>query len=159
MPHYHGTQEIFYAVLQECRKARRKDIQIMREKFMRFMQGRYGMDGFSRFLLAVGAVCLLLSSLFHVRFLNYVCWVLLIYLYFRMFSRNIQKRYAEGVAYERAKAKVKAFFKGDRSMIDQAKMYRIFKCPKCSQKIRVPRGKGKIEITCPKCSGTFRKRT
>ena len=55
----------------------------MREKFMRFMQGRYGMDGFSRFLLAVGAVCLLLSSLFHVRFLNYVCWVLLIYLYFQ----------------------------------------------------------------------------
>lgn len=131
----------------------------MRDKIMRFMQGRYGMDNFSRFLLAVGVVCLFLSSLFRVKVLNYVCWILLIYLYFRMFSKNVQKRCTENLAYERAKAKVKASFQEGLRVLRQAKTHRIFKCPQCEQKIRVPRGKGKIEITCPKCRHRFIKRT
>ena len=131
----------------------------MKEKFMRFMQGRYGIDNFSRFLLVVGIVCLVISGLFRIPVLNYVCWILLIYLYFRMFSKNLTKRYEEERAYERVKAKVKAFFKGDRSVIEDVKTHRIFRCPQCRQKIRVPRGKGKIEITCPKCSMKFIKRT
>lgn len=131
----------------------------MRDKFTQFMQGRYGIDSFSKFLLVAGIVCMFLSRLFHSVLLNLACWGLLIYLYFRMFSKNISKRYAEEQAFLRTKEKVKAFFKRDGRIVEDSKTHRIYRCPQCKQKIRVPRGKGKIEITCPKCSRKFIKRT
>lgn len=130
-----------------------------RDKFSQFMRGRYGMDSFSRFLMTVGIVCLLLSALFDIPFFNFACWALLIYLYFRMFSRNISARYAEEQEYIRIREKVKAFLRRDKKVIDDSRTHRIYKCPQCKQKIRVPRGKGRIEITCPKCGRKFIKRT
>lgn len=130
-----------------------------RNRFSQFMQGRYGMDSFTRFLLVLSMACLILSSLFQSTIFSIACWGLLIYMYFRVFSRNITARYAEEQKYIRIKEDVKAYIRRDKSVIDADKAHRIYRCPQCRQKIRVPRGKGRIEITCPKCSRKFIKRT
>ena len=86
-------------------------------------------------------------------------WILLIWMYYRMFSKNIRKRCEEERMYMDTKEKVVRFCKGDKSVISDSKTHKIYRCPHCRQKIRVPRGKGKIEITCPSCRSKFIKRT
>ena len=74
----------------------------MKEKFIRFMQGRYGVDQLSKFILILGLVFVVISALFNnaLSLLTYILgWVMVIYCYFRIFSRNIPKRYAENQAY------------------------------------------------------------
>lgn len=76
-------------------------------------------------------------------------WGCLIYAYFRMFSRNVRKRYDENVRFLNKTAKIRGFFKSQKNLMAQRKDYHIYTCPGCKQKIRIPRGKGKIEIRCP----------
>lgn len=125
------------------------------------MQGRYGVDAFSKFLLWVAVACVLLSSIFRNEIFSILSLALLIYSYMRIFSRNYQKRYAENQKYMEIAGRVKGFFKGNARPSIQArdKEHKIFKCPACGQKTRVPRGKGKIEIVCPRCGNKFIKRT
>ena len=135
----------------------------MKEKFMRFMQGRYGVDQFSKSMLIAGLVVILLSSFFTRTgagtLFYFLGWVLIIYCYFRIFSRNISKRYAENQAYFAKTYKIRTFFQRQKNSLNQRKVYHIYKCPGCKQKIRIPRGKGKIEIRCPKCGTTFIKKS
>ena len=130
-----------------------------RDKFSQFMRGRYGMDSFSRFLMTVGIVCLLLSALFDIPFFNFACWALLIYLYFRMFSRNISKMYAQNQKFLNIRYKAVAKWNKTKNHMKQRKVYRFYKCPSCKQKVRVPKGKGRICITCPKCRTEFVKKS
>lgn len=135
----------------------------MKEKFMRFMQGRYGVDQLSKALLVIGLISILLASFFRGSlvgtFFYYVGWFLIIYCYFRMFSKNVSKRYAENQAYLAKSYKIRYFFAKQKDLFRQRKQYHIYKCPGCSQKIRIPRGKGKIEICCPKCGTKFIKKS
>ena len=130
----------------------------MKEKFYRFMQGRYGADNLSRFLMILVLICFVLS-LFGADILYPVTILFLIYTYFRMFSRNLYKRRKENSVYMQYEYKVKQFFLRKKQHLQQRKTYHIYKCPSCGQKIRIPRGKGKIEIRCPKCSHTFIKKS
>ena len=131
----------------------------MKEKFYRFMQGRYGVDQFSKFLTLVGIILFVLSKLMGGFIFYFIGLALILYAYFRMFSKNIAKRYGENQKYLFYKDKVKFFFNKEKSKIQGRKTHRIFKCPSCKQKVRVPKGKGKIEITCPKCRTKFIKRS
>lgn len=135
----------------------------MKEKLVRFMQGRYGVDTFSKFLLVLGLVVVLLSSFFAGKTVGTICyvlgWVLIIYCYFRMFSKNVTKRYAENQSFMARTYKIRCFFQRQKNLFKQRKAYHIYKCPGCGQKIRIPRGKGKIEVRCPKCSNTFIKKS
>lgn len=126
-----------------------------RERLQRFMYGRYGMDGFGQFLLWTAIGCMLLSMLVKTPILNTLSLVLLIWGYFRMFSRNIQKRYQENCTYYRYVNKVKDFFKKQKSYMQQRKTHHIYKCPQCHQKIRIPKGKGKVAIRCKRCGTEF----
>ena len=130
----------------------------MKEKFYRFMQGRYGGDQLSRFLMILTVACMVLS-LFGADFFYIIVFALLIYSYFRIFSRNRYKRQAENAVYLKYEYKVRQFFATWKRDMAQRKTHHIYRCPSCRQKIRVPRGKGKIEIRCPKCSNTFIKRS
>ena len=130
----------------------------MKEKFYRFMQGRYGGDQLSRFLMILTVACMVLS-LFGADFFHIIGFALLIYSYFRIFSRNRYKRQAENAVYLKYEYKVRQFFATWKRDMAQRKTHHIYRCPSCRQKIRVPRGKGKIEIRCPKCSNTFIKRS
>ena len=134
----------------------------MKEKFIRFMQGRYGVDQLSKFILILGLVFVVISALFNnaLSLLTYILgWVMVIYCYFRIFSRNIPKRYAENQAYLAKTYKIRTFFGKQKNIWQQRKVYHMYTCPSCKQKIRIPKGKGKIEVRCPKCGTTFIKKS
>lgn len=131
----------------------------MREKLMRFMYGRYGVDKLSKHLVFGAVVLSLVSIFFAGGILSTLSMVMIIWGYFRIFSKNRAKRYEEGVAYEHFLAKLK---KGPNQLkyeMEQRKEHRIFKCPGCKQRMRIPKGRGMVEIRCRKCSTVFRKRT
>ena len=126
------------------------------------MQGRYGVDQLSKFLLILGLVVVVISALFNSRvslILYILGWVLVIYCYFRVFSRNIPKRYAENQAFLSKTYKIRTFFQKQKNIWQQRKTHHIYTCPSCKQKIRIPKGKGKIEVRCPKCGATFIKKS
>jgi ribosomal protein S27E len=130
----------------------------MKEKLYRFMMGRYGNDQLNRFLMILTVVFFVLS-LFGLR-IFYVLGILCIfYAYFRMFSKNLYKRRLENNWYMKREYCVRQFFATQKRDMQQRKTHHIYRCPDCRQKIRVPRGKGKIEIRCPKCSRTFIKKS
>ena len=119
--------------------------------FRRFMQGRYGTDKLNIFLLRTAFVLMLIDLFLPVGLLKLIFWILPMALMalsiLRSFSRNIYRRYEENRKYLQLMDMVK-----DRH-------HRYFNCPKCHQRVRVPRGKGKISITCPKCREKFVKKT
>ena len=129
----------------------------MREKLQRFMMGRYGTDNFSRFLLILWIVLWVIDLFINSTILSALSLAVLIYTYYRIFSRNIQKRYQENMKYLSIKNKLLYKFRSEKAMMKDRKTHHIYKCPTCRQKIRIPRGKGRICITCPKCKTEFTK--
>lgn len=135
----------------------------LKEKFTRFMYGRYGGDQLNVFLVGVFFVCAVLNLFVRNNYFSMLMtsWetLLLILVYYRMFSKNIQKRYAENQKYLVLEGKVKRYFGKAKYMQQQRKDFHIYNCPQCRQKIRIPRGKGKISIRCPKCGAEFVKKS
>ena len=129
----------------------------LREKLAKFMYGRYGSDKLNMFLLVILLVCaginLFLRNGYFSMLLSSWELLLIILIYYRMFSRNIQKRYAENQKYLNLENKIKRFF-GKRKYIQEQRKD-IYTCPQCKQKIRIPKGKGKISVRCPKCGAEF----
>lgn len=130
-----------------------------KNKMVQFMQGRYGADQMGQMLSAVSMVFLIISL-----FSRNQAWFLLavigiVYNYFRMFSKNISKRYAENQKYLTMTAGIRRKLASWKAQLAQRKIYHIYRCPGCKQKIRVPRGRGKIEIRCPKCNTRFVKKS
>jgi len=130
----------------------------IREKFQRFMYGRYGSDKFNIFLMFASLILLILSWFFGKIFYA-AALILLVYAYYRMFSRNYAKRYAENDKYMSMTRSIRNAFSRYKKMWAQRKTHKFFKCPGCKQQIRVPKGHGRIQITCPKCRATFEKTT
>lgn len=126
----------------------------MREKLNRFMAGRYGNDQMNRTLLILGLIFFVFSM-----FGNGVFYLLglacLLYVYFRFLSKNIYKRSAENSKYLQYEYKVMRFFSALKKDLQQRRTHHIYRCPSCKQKIRIPRGKGRVEISCPKCRQQF----
>lgn len=131
----------------------------MKEKLIRFMYGRNGVDSLGKFVLAISIIVMLLAGWTDSLILSYLSWIGIIYLYFRMFSRNIYKRSSENQWYLNKTYKIRTFFYRQKNLLLQRKTHHIYKCPTCRQKIRVPRGKGRIEIRCPKCNTRFIKKS
>ena len=131
----------------------------MKEKLMRFMYGRNGVDSLGKFVLVISIIVMLLAGWTDSLILSYLSWIGIIYLYFRMFSRNIYKRSSENQWYLNKSYKIRTFFYRHKNLLLQRKTHHIYKCPTCRQKIRVPRGKGRIEIRCPKCNTRFIKKS
>lgn len=126
------------------------------------MSGRYGGDAFSNFLslaaLVVVVLGLFVPGLFGM-LLGWLGWAVLIYSYYRIFSRNIPKRAAENRWFLAQRYAVQQRFASARTRFAQRKVYRYFRCPRCRQQLRVPRGRGRISITCPKCGTSFIKKS
>ena len=117
----------------------------------RFMEGRYGTDKLNTTILGVGVITCLVSLFIKAPAVNLVLisvsYGLMIWAIFRSLSRNTYKRYRENRKYMMLLERVKD------------KDHRYFDCPRCRQPVRVPKGKGKIAITCPKCREKFIKKT
>ena len=126
-------------------------LQRLKSGFRHFMLGRYGTDKLNMAILTVGVICCLIVMFVPFPLLDLLLTILsyglMGWAIFRMFSRDTYKRYQENRKYLRLKERLK-----DRE-------HRYFDCPRCHQPVRVPRGKGKIAITCPKCKEKFIKKT
>ncbi|MCC8044953.1 MAG: hypothetical protein LIP12_05575 [Clostridiales bacterium] len=127
--------------------------------FSNFMSGRYGTDDLSKFSLAVCLVLLIINIFTSQPIVYILALALLVWSYFRMFSRNYVQRSAENEKYMNFVQSIRGRFGKAERRAKQSKDYHIYKCPSCGQKIRIPRGKGKICITCPKCRKEFQKRS
>lgn len=121
------------------------------ERMRQWMQGRYGQDELSNFLCVAALVVVLLSWIPALRFLYVFALALLIWSLFRCYSRNISKRQQERAAYMRMRGKVTGFFSLQKRRWTDRKDYRYLRCRQCGALLRVPRGKGTVRVTCPKC--------
>lgn len=131
----------------------------IKEKFQRMMYGRYGIDQLSKALLGISVVCMLISAFTRIRLFDMISLIVLAYIYYRTFSKNFNQRYNENNQYLKIKGKLSNMLYKERRMMAERKTHHIYKCPNCKQKIRIPKGKGKISITCPKCRTEFIKRS
>ena len=122
------------------------------------MQGRYGVDDLSRFTMGVALVLIILAMFANIfsrtvgSTLDILGVAAIVYAYIRIFSRNIQQRYAENQKFLQMTSKF-------RFRLIKRKTNHSYSCPGCGQKIRITKGKGKIEIECPKCHTKFVKRS
>ena len=130
----------------------RRMLQRFSDSMRRFLYGRYGVDQLNIFLLVaavvlsviamilsrLGAVCRIIGAL-----VSLISYGFLIFYLFRFLSRNLEKRILENRRYLTWKSRI----------LDRQNRY--YRCPNCKQTVRVPRGRGKICIKCPKCSEKF----
>lgn len=124
----------------------------------KLMYGRYGADQLSLFLFGVYLVLYLLSF---IPFLGFLAWLGLaagLFAIFRMFSKNISKRSAENAKFLSLVDPVIRWVRLRRT-ISRDKEHRYFKCPNCGQQLRVPKGKGKITVTCRSCGVSFEEKS
>ena len=123
------------------------------------MYGRYGIDTLGKWTVGLGLAIMLIAGWTSNSKLSLLSWVLIIYSYYRMFSRDYNRRYAENQKFLTWQNKIKYKVNNWKRNLTDRKTHHIYKCPSCGQKIRVPRGKGKIIVTCPKCRTEFQKRS
>lgn len=161
-------------------------------KFQEFMRGRYGDDNLNRFMIVIALIIIVIdmfvSNSIAATILNLVSWALIIFIFFRMFSKNLPARQAENERYMKITSRFRKSGNANtgnssytppynssnasttesksaraRRRAENAAEYRkdnkVFKCRKCGQMLRVPKGKGKVKVTCPKCGESFIKRT
>lgn len=134
----------------------------MRQRFARFMYGRNGADELFRIMSYVSIILLLVSVFLPAGFRDFVLVIavaLMIYTYYRVFSKNLAARREENAKFLRFKTRMKEKGRLRRDMWKQRKEYKFFKCPSCKSVMRVPRGKGSIRIVCRKCGTAFQRKT
>lgn len=124
----------------------------------RMMLGRYGVDQLTIAMLIFYMILSFISQIARLPVLALASLVLLGLCFYRMLSRNTQKRYWENVHFLELWNPVKQWFLNLIYRIQDRKTHRYFKCPRCSSTLRVPRGRGKISITCPVCKNEFIKK-
>jgi hypothetical protein len=123
------------------------------------MYGRYGIDQFSRAIVITGLALSLIASLTKNSLLIFIAYIPIIYAFYRILSKNIQKRTRENFIYCDLIRKTKAKLNNYKLLLIGTRTHKYYKCKKCRQIIRIPRGKGKICISCPKCRNEFISRT
>ena len=132
------------------------------ERFMMFMQGRYGMDSLNGFILVLSFVIWTVNIFVFNRLAHYIIMVvqlLLVALFiFRMLSRNVTMRSAENRRFQKVYEPVKNWVQLTYKRIRDRKDYRYLKCPVCKAQLRVKNIKGRHNVRCPKCKSEFEKK-
>ena len=126
-----------------------------------FFDEIYGFDGMSSFLLFISVILNLVTGMWPsqaVNNFNLISYLPLLGCIFRVFSRNHERRAHENECFLKLARPLCENIIEKREEQAEAKLFRFFKCPVCKQKLRVPKGKGKVEITCPKCGNKFIKK-
>ena len=123
----------------------------MRRFLHRFMIGRYGPDHLSIALIILAFILSLLNAILWHTPLLYISYFVFALTIYRMLSRNITRRRAENDKFIRYWWPIRTKIKKIIQIIKDKRKYKYFKCPTCKSKLRVPKGKGKIRITCPRC--------
>ena len=130
----------------------------MRQRLAQFMAGRNGNDQLNVFLLVIDIILVFAGTIAGGKagaIIYSIVLLILICIYFRMFSRNLYRRREENGKFMRVKYKVSAWLRVRHERWVQRKDYKFFTCPSCRTTLRVPRGHGKIKIVCRKCGCSF----
>ena len=132
----------------------------MIRNFLRnFMSGRYGPDHLNIAMIVASLILNLIRGIVQFAPIAVLSYLLLALAIFRMLSRNITRRRAENDRFIRYWWPIRTRFSRLGANIKYGKTHRFIKCPSCSNTLRVPRGKGKLQITCPKCGERFIRKT
>ena len=125
-------------------------------KMRTFLYGRNGFDDLAKHIFIASLVMFLIYGFWPQGIVKFVLciitYTLMGYSYFRIFSKNVYKRVQENKKYVGAINMTKTRWQ-------QRKTHKFYRCPKCKTWLRVPKGKGKITITCVKCATKFDKKT
>jgi hypothetical protein len=130
-----------------------------KDKLERFMRGRYGHDELNRVLSASALAFCFISLIIQWLSLSSLSMALVIICIFRSFSKNTGARAREANYYFSLKSRFIRFAGNITAQVRQRMTHRIFSCPSCGRRCRVPKGKGRIRITCKGCGAQFVKRT
>lgn len=124
----------------------------------KFMYGRYGVDELSTVLVVLSLILVVLSGILprSLRVLSLIAYIPMIIYIYRTFSKNIFKRQQEYYKYLSFKNSSLSKLRKYKARIQGSRTHKYFKCPNCGQELRVPKGNGKITITCPKCKTSFK---
>lgn len=122
--------------------------QRMGDAIRRFMAGRNGVDNLAWFLCVLSVILSLISSFTELPVFGLLGNIPMFLALFRVFSRDTARRYEENQKFMQFFGRIKG-----------RKTHRYFRCPDCKTRVRVPKGKGRIKITCPSCRETFIKKT
>lgn len=131
---------------------------MLRNKIQQFMYGRYGHDQLNLCLCGLYFVLYFLSILTRTRLFSSLGTLVLVLVLYRMLSRNLTRRREENEKFLRKAGPVLDWFRF-RRMVRQDKQHRYFTCPSCGQHLRVPRGKGRITVTCRSCGASFQEKS
>ena len=130
----------------------------IRASFARFMSGRYGADQLNMTILWTALIMSIVGSIARVSVLTILADVLLVVMFIRMLSKDRYKRAQENQLYLQKTEKVRRAFSEWLNRVKNSKKYRYFCCPKCKKRLRIPRGVGKVTITCKDCGTKFDKK-
>ena len=125
----------------------------------KFMVGRYGQDQLSIFLFVISIVLTLTGQFTGISLLVVIGYVPIFIGFYRMFSKDIQKRRMENYKFSIFISPLYSKLTKFKKRIEGSKTHKYFKCKQCNTTLRVPKNKGKIVVTCPKCKGKFTKTT
>lgn len=131
----------------------------MREKVMRFMAGRYGMDQLSNFLIGAALIFAVLNLFCGSTILWLLTWAALIFGYARIFSRNYERCRRQNYLFLEKTEWIRGKSRKYISRLKMLRTHHIYTCGQCRQKIRIPRGRGRVMIRCPKCGYEFIKKS
>lgn len=131
----------------------------IQEHIRRFLIGRYGNDELSRFLSIAAFVLAVVSLFTKWQWLFSVAFALMLWSTFRILSKNHTGRAKERTAFLRWRQRILHPLGKTKRRIEQSRTHRFFRCPDCDTEVRVPKGKGKIRITCTQCGHKFVKRS
>jgi len=131
---------------------------MIRNAIQRFMYGRYGNDQLNNCLILAFLPLYLLSAVTGFELIYYLATGLLLLALFRMLSRNLPRRRGENAKFLEKTGPLTQWLRFQRT-IRRDKEHRYFQCPNCGQHLRVPRGKGKITVTCRSCGASFQEKS
>jgi len=123
------------------------------------MEGRTGVDHLSMGLLFLSIIITLIGQIIGWKWIVILAWFPLGYCYYRILSKNKIKRHQENVLFLRYWYPIQTKMMNQYRQFKARRQYKYYKCKDCGQQLRVPKGKGKIEITCPKCKKSFIRKT
>ncbi len=130
------------------------------------MQQANPIDQLSRFLLKVGGVIGVIGILLRHNSILWLGFGLIIWMYVRTFSKDRNKYYKQNQQFLAQKARITVFFNRNKQKVEkkkkraqQKKTHRFYNCPECKQQVRIPKGRGKVAITCPSCGTKFVKKS
>ena len=126
-------------------------LQAMAVKLNQFMWGRYGNDELNKALLIAGLVLAVISYFPYLGLLSWVALAALIFMNVRCLSRNIEKRRVELSRYYAVRNKIKTALSLRKRMWRERNTHRFVKCKHCRAVLRVPKGRGQVEVGCPRC--------